>query len=59
MFTFDRACSDLEVAADYARTAPLAALGPITVEEENAMIAAAISPDISSLAVKPGHHEWP
>ncbi len=50
VFTFDRACSDLEMAADYARTAPLAALGPITVEEETAIIAAAISPDISSLS---------
>ncbi len=42
VFTFDRASSDLDLAADYARTAPLAALGPITVEEEQAMIAAAV-----------------
>ncbi len=41
LFTFDRPCSDLEVVADYARTALLAALGPITVKEEQAMIAAA------------------
>ncbi len=41
VFTFDRACGDLEVAADFARTAPLAALGPITLDEEQAMIAAA------------------
>ncbi len=42
VFTFDRACTDLEVAADYARTAPLAALGSITVEEQNGMVAASL-----------------
>ncbi len=41
VFTFDRACGDLELAADYARSAPLSALGPITLLEEQAMIAAA------------------
>ncbi len=51
VFTFDRACSDLEVAADYARTAPLAALGPITVEEEQAMIAAASMMQTTPLVV--------
>ncbi len=53
VFTFDRACSDLEMAADYARTAPLAALGPITVEEENAMIAAAAIGTAASTSASP------
>ncbi len=52
VFTFDHPCDDLEIAADYARTAPSAALGPITVGEETAMIAAAAgSPPMQSLGV--------
>ena len=50
VFTFDRSCDDLELAADYARTAPLAASGPITLAEEAAMIAAAAKSQSVTLA---------